>query len=254
VYVADAKGNVKTFTELPLLPLGMKVDHKRGELWVATYSGDFVPSEKKEAALEKLDLHTGKRVARYTFPEAKLFNDVAIAPNGDAYVTDSESGGVLRLPTAGDRLEEFIPAGSLRYPNGITISLDGKQVFIAQSTGIAVADTATKKFERMKQPVDVVSAGIDGLYFYNGALVGVQNGISPHRVTHFRLNAARDAITAAEVLESRNEHFLIPTTAALRGNIAYVLANAQLRQLDEKGGIRDRKSLRDLVILRLPLR
>ena len=47
VYVVDAKGKVNTFAELPLIPLGMKVDRRRHALWVATYSGDFVPSEKK---------------------------------------------------------------------------------------------------------------------------------------------------------------------------------------------------------------
>jgi streptogramin lyase len=192
-------------------------------------------------------------VARYTYPGAKLFNDVALAANGDLYVTDSERGSVLRLPASSDKLEEFIPPDSLRYPNGIAVSTDGKHVFVAQSTGIVVADTATRKFERLKQSVDTVSAGIDGLYLDKDALIGVQNGISPHRVTRFQLNAARDAITRAEVLESRNEHFLVPTTGAVIDKVMYLLANAQLGQLDDKGGVRDRKRLHDLVILKLPL-
>jgi hypothetical protein len=253
VYIVDAAGQAKIFAALPLIPLGMKVDRARNALWIATYSGDFVPAEKKEAALEKLDLRTGKRIARYQYPGAKLFNDIALASNGDLYITDSERGSVLRLLAKGEKLEEFIPPDSLRYPNGIAISTNGRNVFVAQSTGIVVAETATKKFARLNQSVDTISAGIDGLYFHDGALIGVQNGISPHRVTRFRLNEGRDSISGVEVLESRSEHFLVPTTGAIADDVMFVLANAQLGQLTDKGTVRDPKTLRDLVILRLPL-
>src|SRR5260221_9201337 len=39
-------------------------------------------------------------------------------------------------------------------------------------------------------PIDAAVTGIDGLVWAGGGLVGIQNGILPHRVTRFRLDAA----------------------------------------------------------------
>jgi sugar lactone lactonase YvrE len=250
----DNRGNVSRFAELPLVPLGVRVDRKRNSLWVASYAGDFVADNKKESALEQLDLRSGKRVARFTYPGAWGFNDVALAANGDIYVTDSERGTVLRLRAGTSALEEFMAPGSVRYPNGIAVSDDGKRVFVAVTTGIVVAKTATRKFALMKVPVDTVAAGNDGLYFHDGALIGVQNGIAPFRITRFRLNAAHDEIAGFEVLEAHNQNFVLPTTGAITGESIYVLANTQLRQLTAEGKLADPKTLKDIVVLRVPLR
>jgi hypothetical protein len=55
------------------------------------------------------------------------------------------------------------------------------------------------------------------------------------------------------VLESRNENFVLPTTGAISGDSIYVLANTQLRQLTAEGTLADPKTLRDIVVLRVPL-
>jgi DNA-binding beta-propeller fold protein YncE len=192
-------------------------------------------------------------LARFTYPGAWGFNDIALAPNGDIYVTDSERGSVLRLPAGADALEEFIAPDSVRYPNGVAVSGDGKRMFVAVTTGIVVADIATKNFALLKHSVDTVAAGNDGLYFHDESLIGVQNGIAPFRITRFRLNKAQDEITGFEVLESRNENFVLPTTGAIASGSIYVLANTQLRQLTAEGRLADPKSLRDIVVLRVPL-
>jgi DNA-binding beta-propeller fold protein YncE len=249
----DVHGNATPWAQLRLVPLGVRVDRQRNSLWVASYAGDFVSEDKKMSALEQLDLRTGKQLARFTYPGAWGFNDVALAPNGDIYVTDSERGSVLRLRAGATALEEFIAPGSVRYPNGIAVSSDGKRVFVAVTTGIVGADTATKNFALLKHSVDTVAAGNDGLYFHDGSLIGVQNGIAPFRITRFILNPTADAITAFEVLESRNENFVLPTTGAITGGSIYVLANTQLRQLTAEGRIADPESLRDIVVLRVPL-
>jgi streptogramin lyase len=249
----DARGNTTRFAQLPLVPLGVRVDRKRNVLWVASYAGDFAPDDKKESALEQLDLRTGNPLARFTYPGAWGFNDVALASNGDVYVTDSERGSVLRLRAGMSALEAFIAPSSVRYPNGIAVADDGKHVFVAVTTGIVVADTATKKFAMLEHSVDTVAAGNDGLYFHDGALIGVQNGIAPFRITRFHLNPATDSIAGFDVLESRNENFVLPTTGAISGDSIYVLANTQLRQLTAEGTLADPKTLRDIVVLRVPL-
>ncbi len=54
------------------------------------------------------------------------------------------------------------------------------------------------------------------MYFYKGSLVGIQNpDLHPSRVVRYFLNPQLDAITRAEVLETYNPLFEIPTTGTL---------------------------------------
>ena len=70
-------------------------------------------------------------------------------------------------------LAPFGPAQSMRGANGIAVAADGT-VYVTLSTGIARLDIDGTP-HRMTQPDSVVTAGIDGLYWHDGDLVGVQN-------------------------------------------------------------------------------
>ena len=50
------------------------------------------------------------------WPDATNINDIAIAPNGDAYITDSERPVLYRIPAAELREPECRRAGPSRLP------------------------------------------------------------------------------------------------------------------------------------------
>ncbi len=95
--------------------LGMKVDAKRRILWACTFSGPRDGNRDGAGALFKYDLTSGKLIRKYESASdgrKHLYNDIAITRSGDAFITDSLAGAVLRLPRATDTMETFISAES----------------------------------------------------------------------------------------------------------------------------------------------
>lgn len=241
---------------LPLV-LGMKVDGDGKSLWACTAEGDPAEgaSPTRHAWLYRFDLATGKTLGKFPSPEGgkHLFNDLALAKGGDVYLTDSEEGSVYRLRAGADAVERLLPAGSFVYPNGIALSDDGRWLYVAHAAGITVRDLSTGSLFPLSAPEDVSLSGIDGLSFWRGALIGVQNGTRPHRVVLFALAPSLDRVMGARVLERGNPLFDIPTTGAVAGDAYYFMANTQLRALGPGGVVKEPEKRKPVVILRLDL-
>lgn len=235
-------------------PLGMKVDARRGILWVASYR-DATQGGDGQPGVYAFGLRTGKTVEKHTPAQGQgapaTFNDLVVARDGTVYVTDTASGALYRIRRGG-ALEAFLPAGTFRGPNGIALSPDEKFAFVAQWRAPVRVELQTGKLTPLKVPAHVVTAGIDGLYYHRGGLIGVQNVAHPGRLVRFTLNDAMDAITGAEVLESRNPHFATPTTAAIVGEHAYVLANSYVGW-EKDGKLVTGEEMKPTVIVKVPL-
>ena len=100
---------------------------------------------------------------------------------------------------------------------------------------------------------DVVTGSIDGLYWHEDGLIGVQNGIHPGRIVRFALDEAGARITAAEILEQYHPQFGGMTTAALDGSSLLYIVNTQSRAFAADGSVKAGVTLEDIVIARLPL-
>ncbi len=120
--------------------LGLKVHG--GGLWVLSNAdGD----SNKDSALIHYELGSGREVGRYSVTGAThSFNDLAIATNGDVYVTDTAAGAVWRLlgsngPSGSPALTRL--PGKFEFANGIkALSADGKLLYVATfPDGITVA-------------------------------------------------------------------------------------------------------------------
>src|SRR5262249_42157722 len=149
------------------------------------------------------DLKAGKLSNRFSAPEAMQLNDLAVATDGTIYVTDSDGGTLFRKKPDESTLTRFGAAGAVRGANGIALSADGI-LYVAISTGIARVDTQTGEPTRLAQPDTVVTGGIDGLYCYEGDLLGVQNGTNPGRVIRIGLTDKGTCIVGLTVLQSHH--------------------------------------------------
>ncbi|HNC46579.1 MAG TPA: hypothetical protein PLU80_20580, partial [Acidobacteriota bacterium] len=138
--------------------------------------------------------------------------------------------------------------------NGLALTPDGNQLFVAQYDGIILVDVVTKKLSRLAHPETVTVAGIDGLSLNHRSLIAVQNSFEPHRVIRFDLNSKLNRVERAEVLEARNPHFVIPTTGTMAGNEYVVLANSQLDRLGPDGNLTEPEKLKAVVGLRIRLK
>ncbi|HZR56525.1 MAG TPA: hypothetical protein VFA74_06605 [Terriglobales bacterium] len=235
--------------------LGMKVDAKRRILWVVSVL--WHPDAKQSpAGVFQYDLKTGKLQFKHQLPAGAsgFLNDVALTSSGDAFATNTGTGEVFRMSPDHDGIELFLPANSVPQANGISVSNDDKMLFVAGWIGIVRVDIATKQFRLLAKPHNISDAGLDGMYFYNGSLVGIQNpDLHPGRVMRYFLNPSMDTIQRAEVLESYNPLFDIPTTATIVDESLYFMANTQIEKQTDGRSTVPLKEWRDIEVVKLKL-
>jgi sugar lactone lactonase YvrE len=237
--------------------LGMRVDARRRLLWACSVSGARDEGGEGSSTLFKYDLESGRLIKKYESARdgrKHLFNDIAISSSGDLFITNSLSGSVLKLPRATDALETFVGADTFIYPNGVALSGDERYLFVADARGVFRVDLADKTVRPLAAPDDVALAGFDGLYWQAGGLIGVQNGFKPVRVVRVELDRALGSAVGLRVLESNNPLFNIPTTGVVARGRFYYIANSQLRSMDERGNIPSPESLKEPLVLALPLK
>jgi sugar lactone lactonase YvrE len=178
-------------------------------------------------------LPDGALVRAYPVPATmgSLLNDLAIGPDGSAYVTSTRTGALLRIDPRGG-VEHFLPPGSLPDPNGVTLSGDGTALYVAGWYTVTRVELATRKTARLGKPRGVADGCFDGLYAHRGDLVGVQNCVhQPGRVLRLHLSRDGRRIRRVSVLESSNPLFDGVTTGAVAGDRFYFGANTQFRKL-----------------------
>jgi sugar lactone lactonase YvrE len=199
--------------------LGLRVDAAHGLLWAVSDALSNMPGYSERdagrAGLFAFDLETGALRARIAAPPgpSHLLNDVAIGPDGSAYVTDTSSGAVDVVRRGETALAAWLPAGTLRYPNGV--ACDGERVFVAHQTSVAVIGLADGQRRDLAAPPGTTLGSFDGLYVAGDSLFGVQNGFGSTRVVRIDLDAAHQTVLRATVLESGHPALADATTAAL---------------------------------------
>ncbi|HTA43382.1 MAG TPA: hypothetical protein VK789_13095 [Bryobacteraceae bacterium] len=204
--------------------LGLKVETRNRTLWALSNSDS-------ESGLFHYDLASAKLMGKYVLAGAHLFNDVAIAAEGDIYLTDTRTGSVYWLRHGKDTLEVFGPSGRFRAANGIAISPDQRTLYLSSfGDGITLIDLTSGAARPIARPPDLCLGYIDGLYALQRSLIAIQNGPMTPRVVRLRLNREGDRIERFEVLERRNPMFDGVTTGVIAGNQFYFMANIQ----DEK--------------------
>ncbi len=242
--------------------LGMKVDAKRRFLWVVSDSAapggapgeNVMPSGGRQCGVFQYDLKSGALLYKHLLPpgSAGFLNDVALASSGEAFVTNTGTGEVFRMAPDRDGAEPFLGANTVPQANGIAVSSDDKTLFVAGWLGVVRVDIASRRIKALSKPKNISDAGLDGMYFYQGSLIGIQNpDLHPGRVMRYRLNPAMDRIERAEVLESYNPLFETPTTAALTGHSLYFMANPQVDKLSANGTMPPPDKLNDIVVVKL---
>jgi hypothetical protein len=238
--------------------LGVHLDARRRNLWAVSTGGAGADAARIVRGLFEYDLASGRLLARYAIPDTIgeiTFNDVVVDPaTGIAYTTRTTTGSVYSATPGDTTLREIVPAGSIPQANGITIDPEGRSLFIAGGLGVVRYDLRTRQLSPVRRAPGVVDVTIDGLYWFDGSLIGIQNGVHPGRVVRLYLDSSRTRFTSMDVLETYNPLLDGPTTGDVRGGAFYFMANPQGRRRFENGGVIDSTTLAPVIVLRLPLR
>lgn len=230
--------------------LGLRISPGDGTLWATSNSAE-------ESGLFHYSVPSGKLIRKYTLDgkaAPHLFNDLVAGPGGDVFVTDTRAATVYWVSHSTDRLEVLSPALKVDAANGIAIRPEAPaKLYVAGfPDGITVVDVASGAFHAIRHPADLCLATIDGLYYFNGDLVAIQNGVMVPRVVRYRLTPDGSAIQGFQVLERRHPLFDVPTTGAIADGAFFFMANTQLHKLTD-GKISPGARLEPIRILRLDL-
>lgn len=264
ILAVNKNGEAKTFADEQAglwSVLGMKVDAKRRLLWATTAAFpqmvNFNKEEENSSAVLKFDLKTGKLLKRYVLPNKPKghgLGDLTIDSNGNVFTTDSLTPAVYVIHPEKDEIELFLENDGFVSPQGLAFSGDERHLFMADySTGLFDIDVKTKRVLHLPPLEGATLLGIDGLYFHNGSLIGVQNGVAPWRLVRMALSDDFKRVERLQVIEANNPVFDEPTLGVIVRDSFYFIANSQWGLVDDKGQLGPADKLADPVILKVKL-
>jgi sugar lactone lactonase YvrE len=112
----------------------------------------------ERTGIAEIDIPSAKIVRRTAVPGAAFLNDIAVAENGDVFVSDSRRGSVFRI--SGEKAEEWLTGPALGSPNGICL-FEGRLVIGTNSDGcLKTADLGTREISTL---VNLGQGIIDGI-------------------------------------------------------------------------------------------
>jgi hypothetical protein len=79
---------------------------------------------------------------------------------------------------------------------------------------------------RLADAPQATSLGVDGLAWYVGSLIGVQNGVAPSRVVRFHLDDSGTRITRQEIIDRNVAIADEPTIGVVVGRSYVYIANS----------------------------
>jgi hypothetical protein len=212
-----------------LLPvLGIRFDPRDSTIWADT------AEDRGSAALVHFS-PDGNVVGRYALNDSRkhFFNDLVVRKSGEVILTDSVDNKVYRFNPATQQFSQLQVHRDLIYPNGITLTLDDNTLFVADSLGVLRIDLQKLASVDVNPGPHNTLAGADGLYWYNGSLIAIQNGIGSPRVAACKLSEDGTRVTRTTVLENRSPFTTSPTTGAIRGSDFYFISNSHIDNLND---------------------
>lgn len=226
----DTAGNFYDFARInhdPLLScIGIFVDTVRNVLWACASASDnaigYTEDQFGLTGVFGFDLSTGKLVNQCMLPEPHPtfgFNDLVVTRGGDIYTT---GGPLYKKATGSDRFVMAVPEEAIAGSNGICLSPDEKTLFVTETwRGIVAVNLVDNSWRVLECPDSIMVTGLDGMYYYKGSLIAVQNGPNPWRIIRIFLNERQTAVDSVKALERRNPDVTIALTAAIVGNQLY---------------------------------
>ncbi|MDB4878375.1 MAG: hypothetical protein JWM41_4821 [Gemmatimonadetes bacterium] len=240
--------------------LGVRVDGARGVLW-ATTSGiaqmdGFAPGDTVIAALLRIRIADGAVEQRWNLPPIRgghVLGDLAVGPRGDVFVTDSNDPVLYWLRPGATSLDA-VRSPLFHSLQGMAPGPNGAVVFLSDySRGLRRLDLATKRVTRLADAPRSTSVGCDGIAWDRGAIVAVQNGVSPARIMRFVLDPSYTRVVRAELLDQNSTVADEPTIGAVAGREFVYVANSQWNKHDAAGHRISAIPLTAPVLLAVPL-
>lgn len=222
----------------------------------SVYFKNFGKDDYGKAGVFKFKLSSGKFVEKYLLApdsDVRTLSSIAAARGGLVVAADGLRNLIYRLD--GGALKVMVENPQLTSVRGLALDGEGRKLYFADHLlGVFGVDLAAGKgFDLDYDHNKLVLGGVDGVYWYQHALVVIENGMSPHRVMRLSLDDAGRKITRAVPLDAANPEFKLPTYGAIEGDGLYFIANSQKNEYGAYGTPKDESKLEAVRVFRSDL-
>ena len=234
IITVDKNGTVNEFASgMGLMSvMGLRVDDQKGLLWVSSTPAPEMKDFEKGLTAELIcfDLKSHSIVERYSAPHSEAWiGDLTTRSDGAVYATSSSSDrpAIYVVKSNSDQMEVLLEPDNLVSLQGITFNENETCLFLADYRyGIFKYELKTKVLSQVVSDVKTSLKGIDGLYFIDGDLIAIHNGVKPFRIVRYKLNESEDRIVGYEFLEKALPEMNEPTLGVIVKDELYYVANS----------------------------
>ena len=233
-----ATGSVTTFSAGGLdgrtAAIGMKVDSNTRRLWVVGGATGiiFVYNADNGSLIRKYDTYPVEQAGQI------FLNDVAIAPNGDAYITDSRRPVLFKLGGAGaqtGQLEGWLDftntpvqfTANSTALNGIVVTQDGNYILVVHSTAQKLFRITVATKEVIEVDLGGKPQGGDGMVLEGQTLYVLTRTQDSDMIVRIQMSPDFSSGTIKDSF--RDASFAFPTTIAKVDNRMLVV-NSQFNK------------------------
>lgn len=209
---------------------GIAVDAGNDRLWVTStgvpgFQG-LQPTDLGRSALFEFKLSSLEVVNRYFVPtdgHPHLLGSLGLTPAGDVYLIDRAVPLIFRKAAASTKLEPYLGNAQMVGFRDMALSQDGAKLYVADAAlGVLVVDLASQSLVMLAGPETLNLGGISGLWYDDGSLLMLQNGIDPHRLMRLELDAGGAVVSHVSPIAVALEPFDFPAFGAVaQGSVFY---------------------------------
>lgn len=239
---------------------GVAVDAERGVLWVAStavphFKGYNAERDLGKAGIFKFELATGKFIKSFLSPvvpgQGFFLSSLTVAGDGSVYALDAVNNAIYQVRE--DSFRRLLHAPHLSGLRALAVSSDSRRLYFSDAErGLFGVDLATAKPFDLTVPPKLVLSSIEGLAYWNGYLLAVQNNLPPNRIMRLKLSADGRSVEQVHPLDANQPALSLQTGAAMGpGAELYLIGNSQRENYDRFGLPRNRERIEGARIYRL---
>ncbi len=219
-------------------PMGMVFDAERGWLWVSSSVVDQTP-EPDTAFVGMVGISPDRQeILWLPVMPGEQPGDVALGPDGSAYLSDAATGAIYVRRVGSVDLERLVEPGRLGSAQGMVVSPDGSGLLISDyGFGLARFDFETGALDQLSYDGPHMLDGFDGLVRHGNTVFAIRNGVRPHAILRLSISDSGDAVTAVQVVERANPEWGEPTLGTMSGNALYYIADARWGDFGDGGAL-----------------
>lgn len=221
-------------------------------------SKNLTGSLNGESGIFCIDLNTNKLLFQKTIkPDTYVkhwLGDLIIDSHQTIYASDSYAGNIYKFSPPGYNPEIILALSGMHSLQGITLTPDNKyMIFSDYPNGLFALSLESSDLKKIGNLTNNTLLGIDGIYYYEGNVIAVQNGINPPRIIEIILNENYHTAISLKVLEVNNPDCNDMTLGTINNDSFYFIANGQWNKFDNNGNLAD-STFTDIKVKRIKLK